>query len=418
MTPFIAPGATLGDGPQATPFIAPGATLGDGPQATPFIAPGATLGVVGGGQLARMFVHAAQQMGYATAVLDADPASPAGLIAHHHIRCDYLDPQGLAQLADLSAAVTTEFENVPARALALLAQRRPVAPGAAAVAICQDRAAEKAHFERSAVPCAPHAVIESAGQLAAVREDLLPGILKTARLGYDGKGQRRVATRAELASAWAALGSVGCVLEKLLPLAHEISVIVTRDADGQIVHLPVQQNLHRGGVLAVTQVPAPDVAAALQQRAVDSASRIAAGLGYVGVLCVEFFVLRNGALVANEIAPRPHNSGHHSIDSCDASQFDLQVRALTGAPLAAPRQHSACVMLNLLGDLWGGPGEPARTPDWAGLQALPGVHLHLYGKAQARPGRKMGHLTVTAASAGQADAVARQAAARLSIQAW
>ena len=403
-----------------TPFIAPGATLGDGPQATPFIAPGATLGVVGGGQLARMFVHAAQQMGYATAVLDADPASPAGLIAHHHIRCDYLDPQGLAQLADLSAAVTTEFENVPARALALLAQRRPVAPGAAAVAICQDRAAEKAHFERSAVPCAPHAVIESAGQLAAVREDLLPGILKTARLGYDGKGQRRVATRAELASAWAALGSVGCVLEKLLPLAHEISVIVTRDADGQIVHLPVQQNLHRGGVLAVTQVPAPDVAAALQQRAVDSASRIAAGLGYVGVLCVEFFVLQDGSLVANEMAPRPHNSGHYSIDACDVSQFDLQVRAMTGAPLCAPRLHSPCVMLNLLGDLWFDASGAARAggPDWAAVLALPGAHLHLYGKAQPRAGRKMGHLTVTAESAAQAVMVMREAAARLGLEGW
>ena len=387
---------------------------------TPFIAPGATLGVMGGGQLARMFVHAAQQMGYATAVLDADPASPAGVIAHHHIRSDYLDPQGLAQLAELSAAVTIEFENVPARALALLAQRRPVAPGAAAVSICQDRAAEKAHFERSGVACAPHAVIESAGDLAAIREDLLPGILKTARLGYDGKGQVRVANRAELASGWAALGSTTCVLEQMLPLAHEISVIVARGTDGQIVNLPVQQNLHRDGILAFTQVPAPDVPTALQQRAVDSACRIAAELGYVGVLCVEFFVLQDGSLVANEMAPRPHNSGHYSIDACDLSQFDLQVRALTGAPLLAPRLHSPCVMLNLLGDLWFDPHGTARPqgPDWAAVLALPGAHLHLYGKAQPRPGRKMGHLTLTGASAAQADAVARQAAARLGLEGW
>jgi 5-(carboxyamino)imidazole ribonucleotide synthase len=379
-----------------------------------FIAPGATLGVMGGGQLARMFAHAAQQMGYATAVLDADPASPAGVIAHHHIRTGYLDASGLAQLADLSAAITTEFENVPASALAALAERRPVAPGAAAVAICQDRAAEKAHFGRSGVACAPHAVIESVGQLVSVRGELLPGILKTARLGYDGKGQIRVESRAELASAWAALGSVTCVLEQMLPLAHELSVIVARGADGTVVNLPAQQNLHRDGILAVTRVPAPDVSADVQQRAVESACRIAAELGYVGVLCVEFFVLRDGSLVANEMAPRPHNSGHYSIDACDVSQFELQVRTMTGAPLAAPRLHSPCVMLNLLGDLWPEDGEP----DWAAVLALPGVHLHLYGKAESRPGRKMGHLTVTAATASQADSTARAAAACLGLAAW
>ena len=403
-----------------TPFIAPGATLGDGPRATPFIAPGATLGVMGGGQLARMFVHAAQQMGYSTAVLDADPASPAGVVAHHHVRTEYLDPRGLAELAETCAAITTEFENVPARALATLAERRPVAPGAAAVAICQDRAAEKAHFARSGVPCAPYAVLESVGQLVSVGADLLPGILKTARLGYDGKGQMRVESRAELASGWAALGGVACVLEKMLPLAHEISVIVARGADGAVVSLPVQQNLHRDGILAVTQVPAPDVAADVQDRAVENARRIAAELGYVGVLCVEFFVLADGSLVANEMAPRPHNSGHYSIDACDLSQFDLQVRTLTGTPLVAPRLHSPCVMLNLLGDLWfDAAGEPREAgPDWLGVLALTGVHLHLYGKAQPRPGRKMGHLTVTAESSARAVAVAREAAALLDLDGW
>jgi 5-(carboxyamino)imidazole ribonucleotide synthase len=378
-----------------------------------FIAPGATLGVMGGGQLARMFVHAAQQMGYATAVLDADPMSPAGLVAHHHIRADYLDAAGLAQLADVSAAITTEFENVPARSLATLAERRPVAPGASAVAICQDRAAEKAHFVRSGVPCAPYAVVESAAEIAGIADDLLPGILKTARLGYDGKGQARVRTREELAAAWARLGSVTCVLEKMLPLANEISVIVVRGADGAIVAFPVQQNLHRDGILAVTRVPAPDVTAVLQKAAIDAAQKIAAELGYVGVLCVEFFVLGDGSLVANEMAPRPHNSGHYSIDACDISQFDCQVRAMTGAPLVEPRLHSPCVMLNLLGDLWS-----RGEPDWASVLALPGVHLHLYGKAEARPGRKMGHLTVTAASASNADAIAQQVAATLGIEGW
>ena len=388
------------------------------PAATSFIAPGATLGVMGGGQLARMFVHAAQQMGYATAVLDADPASPAGLVAHHHIKTDYLDASGLAELGRLSAAITTEFENVPAASLELLATLRPVAPAGAAVAVCQDRAAEKAHFERSGVACAPHALISSPQQLDAAPDALLPGILKTTRLGYDGKGQARVADRTDLAAAWAQLDGVPCVLEKMLPLAFELSVIVSRSAVGDMVHFPVQQNLHRNGILAVTVVPAPAISPGLQQRAVAAACSVAAALGYVGVLCVEFFVLADGSLVVNEMAPRPHNSGHYSIDACDVSQFDLQVRAMVAAPLVAPRQHSPCVMLNLLGDLWFRNGAQEIAPDWAAVLRLPGVHLHLYGKASARPGRKMGHLTVTAASAETADAVARQVAVRLGIEAW
>jgi len=387
------------------------------PKVPEFIAPGAMLGVMGGGQLGRMFVHAAQQMGYATAVLDADPTSPAGLVAHEHIRADYVDAAGLEQLVRSSAAITTEFENVPADSLAWLAARRPVAPAASAVAVCQDRAAEKAHFVRSAVPCAPHALIASDADLERIDATLLPGILKTNRLGYDGKGQLRVSTRAELADAWVALKRVPCLLEKMLPLERELSVIVARGANGEIVHFPVQQNLHRDGILAVTQVPAPDIAAHTQQRAIDSARQIVAAFDYVGVLCVEFFVLRDGSLVANEMAPRPHNSGHYSVDACDVSQFGLQVRTLTGAPLAAPRLHSACVMLNLLGDLWWRNGREA-APDWAGVLALPGVHLHLYGKASARPGRKMGHLTVTAASAAEANAVALDAARVLGLAAW
>jgi 5-(carboxyamino)imidazole ribonucleotide synthase len=203
----------------------------------------------------------------------------------------------------------------------------------------------------------------------------------------------------------------------MLPLERELSVIVARGADGAIVHFPVQQNLHRDGILAVTQVPSPDIAAATQRQAIDSARQIAAAFDYVGVLCVEFFVLRDGSLVANEMAPRPHNSGHYSIDACDVSQFELQVRTLTGAPLAAPRLHSACVMLNLLGDLWWQGGRES-APDWAGVLAQPGVHLHLYGKASARPGRKMGHLTVTAASAAEANAVALDVARLLGLAAW
>ncbi len=379
------------------------------------ILPGATLGVLGGGQLGRMFAHAAQAMGYFTAVLDPDEDSPAGRISHHHVRTAYEDPDGLARLAALSDAVTTEFENVPAQALRTLGAERPVAPAADAVAIAQDRAREKAHFGACGVPCAPYAVIETPGQLEAVPPALLPGILKTSRMGYDGKGQARVATPEELAAAWEAMGRVPCVLEKRLPLAFECSVIVARGHDGACVHLPVQRNLHRDGILAVTEVHAGKVPEAVAQQAVAAAKSIADGVAYTGVLCVEFFVLEDGSLVVNEIAPRPHNSGHYSQNACDVSQFELQVRTMARLPLVQPRQHSAAVMLNLLGDLWFAQGPQERTPAWEAVLALPGTHLHLYGKAQAKPGRKMGHLNVTAPTAEAARATALQAAALLGI---
>ena len=387
-----------------------------------FIAPGATLGVVGGGQLGRMFVQAAQRCGYLTAVLDADPTSPAGGVAQQHVRSGYLDAGGLAELSESCAAITTEFENVPAAALRALAAGRRVAPSADSVAICQDRAAEKRHFASSDVPCAPHVLIDSAQQLGQVDDAFFPGILKTTRLGYDGKGQVHVASRDELAGAWTALQHAPSVLEKRLPLAFEISVIVARNAVGERVHLPVQQNLHRDGVLAVTQVPAPDLAPALQRQAVDAAMRLATAMDYIGVLCVEFFVVDDGGpagtLIANEMAPRPHNSGHYSVDACDLSQFDLQLRCLTGAPLAMPRLHSPAVMLNLLGDLWLRGGETPAEPPWREVLALPGAQLHLYGKAEPRRGRKMGHLTVTAERSATARAVALQAAALLGLPAF
>jgi 5-(carboxyamino)imidazole ribonucleotide synthase len=382
------------------------------------ILPGATLGVMGGGQLGRMFVHAAQQMGYSTAVLDPDPASPAGLVSHRHIQTNYLDEDGLAQLAQCSAAVTTEFENVPAPALARLAEQRPVAPGAEAVAIAQDRAREKAHFVRCGVPCAPYAVIETAAQLAAVEAALLPGVLKTARLGYDGKGQVRVKTRDELAAAWADLKQVPCVLEKLMPLAAECSVIVARGRDGSMVNLPAQLNLHRGGILAVTEVYPGSVPAAAAGEAIAATRAIAQGLDYVGVLCVEFFLLEDGGWVVNEMAPRPHNSGHYSMDACDLSQFDLQVRALAGLPLPQPRQHSPAIMLNLLGDLWFAAGDTETAPPWQRVLALPGTHLHLYGKQSARPGRKMGHLNITGATVQAARDTALKAAGLLGMEAF
>ncbi len=382
--------------------LLPGAT-GNGPQTT--------LGVMGGGQLGRMFVQAAQAMGYFTAVLDPDVISPAGLVSHYHIQTAYLDEQGLAQLIQRCAAITTEFENVPAPALFTLGAARPVAPGAEAVGIAQDRIKEKAHFVRCGVRCAPYAVIESAAQLAAVPDDLLPGILKTARLGYDGKGQQRVTSQAELSAAWDALKGVPCVLEKMLALKAECSVIVARGADGVCVNLPLQLNLHRDGILAVTEVFDGNLPAPLVAQAIAATRAIAEQLQYVGVLCVEFFVLQDDSLVVNEMAPRPHNSGHYSLDACDLSQFDLQVRTLAGLPLVQPRQHSPAIMLNLLGDLW----IDGATPPWDQVLALPGAHLHLYGKLKASKGRKMGHLTLTGATVAQVRATALQAARLLGI---
>jgi 5-(carboxyamino)imidazole ribonucleotide synthase len=382
-----------------------------------------TLGVMGGGQLGRMFVQAAQAMGYFTAVLDPDPASPAGLISHFHIQTAYDDEQGLAQLMQRCDAITTEFENVPAPALVTLGAHRPVAPSAACVAVAQDRIKEKAHFlacaSVSGVFPAPYAAIESDELLAAVPADLLPGILKTARMGYDGKGQVRVSTREELAAAWAQLGRVPCVLEKMLPLQAECSVIVARGANGQVVSFPVQANTHRDGILALTEVFEGAVSADLAKRAQASTVAIANHLHYVGVLCVEYFVVDNGAggqdLVVNEMAPRPHNSGHYTQNACDMSQFEAQVRALAGLPLPTPRQHSPAIMVNLLGDLWFHPNgvraqasEQPVAPPWSQVLALPGTHLHLYGKLSARPGRKMGHLNITAPTVAQVRETAAQ----------
>ena len=390
--------------------------------------PGATLGVLGGGQLGRMWSHAAQALGFRTAVLDPDPHSPAGLVSHVHVCTDYLDAAGLTQMAAQCQAITTEFENVPAEALRQLGLTLPCAPSAEPVSVAQDRTREKAHFVNCGVPVAPHAVLHSLEEVQQVSAKLLPGILKTTRLGYDGKGQVRVASLADLPAAWAQLQAQGpavCILEKRLPLAAECSVVLARGFDGQMVHLPLQVNLHRDGILAVTEVFEHALPTETEQQALQAAYEVARGLNYVGVLCVEFFLLQDGPerdalgpLVVNEIAPRPHNSGHHSIDSCDVSQFELQVRCMAGLPLVQPRLHSASVMLNLLGDLWFASGTQSVEPPWAQVLALPGVHLHLYGKTEARRGRKMGHLTIIAAQAEQARGVALQAAAILGIASW
>ncbi|MBN8743402.1 MAG: 5-(carboxyamino)imidazole ribonucleotide synthase [Thiomonas arsenitoxydans] len=381
-----------------------------------FIPPGATLGVLGGGQLGRMFAQAAQSAGYGVAVLEADEAAPAAQVTGIHLAARYDDPLALDQLARDCAAVTVEFENIPAHSMQWLESRVPLAPAPQALAVCQDRAQEKALFARLGVPCAPHAVLTASGGLGAVSTELFPGILKTARLGYDGKGQITVQTAADLPAAWAALGGVDCVLEKKLDLAYELSVVMARGRDGCSVLYEPQQNLHRDGILFASFSPGPSITPDIAEAAQNAAAAIAQGLDYVGVLCVEFFVLRDGRLLANEIAPRPHNSGHHTIDSCTVSQFELQWRTLVNSPLLVPRQHSATVMLNLLGDLWFDATGQQREPDWATVLAQPGAHLHLYGKHAPRKGRKMGHLTCTAATPAEARQTALHACTVLGLE--
>ncbi len=384
--------------------------------------------MVGGGQLGRMFCFAAQAMGYRVAVLDPDATSPAGAVADRHIRAPYDDPAALTELARLCAAISTEFENVPAASLDALAKSTFVSPAGRCVAVAQDRIAEKRFIAAAGVPVAPHVVIESREALAAIGDEalaaVLPGILKTARMGYDGKGQIRVTNAEEVREAHASLGGVPCVLEKRLPLKFEVSALIARGVSGASVVYPLAQNVHRDGVLSHTIVPAPDASAALVQQAQQAALQIAAKLGYVGVLCVEFFVLEDGSLVANEMAPRPHNSGHYTTDACATSQFEQQVRAMTGMPLGDPRQHSPAVMLNILGDVWFavGAGETKVqkgaapvTPPWDQVAAMPSARLHLYGKEEARPGRKMGHVNFTASTLDEARTAARDCARLLHI---
>jgi 5-(carboxyamino)imidazole ribonucleotide synthase len=360
------------------------------------ILPPATVGVLGGGQLGRFFVLAAREHGYETWVLDPDPGSPAGSVAHRHLRAAYDDDAALDEMGATCAAVTTEFENVPAHALDRLAATTIVRPGSGSVRICQDRIAEKGFVREQGIATAPYAVVtdDTALDLPA---DLFPGILKVARLGYDGKGQVAVAAPEDLAAAHAELGGAPAVLERKVPLDVEISVVVARDAGGSVAVYPPAENRHVGGILDVSIVPAR-VDDALAAQAAEIAVALTTALDHVGTLAVELFV-SDGRVLVNEIAPRPHNSGHGTIDGCTTSQFEQQLRALCGLPLGETRAHSPNVMVNLLGDLW------SPEPDWAAVVAVPGANLHLYGKAEAKPGRKMGHVTVVADDL--ADALAR-----------
>ena len=371
--------------------------------------PGATLGVLGGGQLGRMFTLAARVMGYKVVVLDPDPHSPAGQVADIHLKAAYSDALALMRMSELCQAVTTEFENVPAQSLEMLARKCFVAPSPGAVAIAQDRLQEKTRAREFGCDTAPFANIEDEGDLVHAWSTIQgPALLKTRRLGYDGKGQARVDSLDDLVAAHNHLGRVPCLLEGFLPLEKEISVVLARNPQGEIAFFPIAENQHRHGILDVSIVPArvPEATAALAR---DMAAHLAQGLEYVGVLAVEFFVLGDGRVVFNEMAPRPHNSGHYTLDACATDQFQQQVRALAGLPLGDPRLLSPVVMVNILGDIW----QP--EPAWEKLLAHPGVQLHLYGKQEARPGRKMGHYNCLAPSIEAAVALAEVTRRELGI---
>jgi 5-(carboxyamino)imidazole ribonucleotide synthase len=387
------------------------------------VAPGGWLGLLGGGQLGRMFAMAAQSLGYRVAVLDPARDGPAASVCDEHFEADYLDAPALESLALQCAAVTTEFENVPAQSLAFLADHCFTTPSAESVAVAQDRIAEKSFIASCGIPVAPHAAITTSADFDTIDDALFPAILKTSRMGYDGKGQARVASRTEAAVAFASFGAQPMVLEKRLDLAFEASVIVARAQDGATAVYAPAENIHRDGILAVSIVPSARITSVLETDLVAAALRVAHALDYVGVLCVEFFVVHEGAsqrIVVNEIAPRPHNSGHYSIDACVTSQFAQQARIAANLPLGETRQHSAALMLNLLGDLWfpEAGDDVVVEPDWAAVCRLAGANLHLYGKREPRRGRKMGHVTITAAKAEDAQDVAREVAAALGIAAW
>lgn len=349
--------------------------------------PGATVGVVGGGQLGRYFVLEARRLGYHTWVLDPDANAPAMQIAENCLVAGYDDEAALAQLGQVCDAVTVEFENVPAKSLELLDTFCRVAPTADSIRVAQDRDLEKKTAQKHGLSPVPYATISSVSDLPVAAESVeFPAILKTSRLGYDGKGQHVCHNRQELTDAFEAVGRAECVLEQRIDLLAEVSVVLARRVDGQTAVFPLSRNVHIGGVLSTSTVPSGldnDVLA----QAENLARRLADGLNYVGVLAVEFFIDRSGRVLFNEMAPRPHNSGHYTLDATVTSQFEQQLRALCNLPLGDTALLSPVSMVNLLGDLW-----TNGDPDWLSMFSQAGVHLHLYGKSEARAGRKMGHI--------------------------
>jgi 5-(carboxyamino)imidazole ribonucleotide synthase len=374
----------------------------------------AMLGMLGGGQLGRFFVIAAHELGYQVTVLDPDKNSPAGKIADVHICADFDDAAALKKMAETCAAVTTEFENVPAKSLELLALTTTVRPSSACVAIAQHRVLEKNFIKDAGLPVAPFAVINNASDLPDDASPLYPAILKVARFGYDGKGQARVKNQVEAAKAFDDFKQETCVLEQMLPLDLEVSVVLARDAQGNIAAFPTAENSHLNGILDISIAPAR-CSAVLKANAQALAQKLAEKLDYVGVLGVEFFVVGKQLLV-NEIAPRPHNSGHYTIDACVTNQFEQQVRAMAGLPLGDASLHSNAVMVNILGDSWfHKQNNNALEPAWILACSHSNLKLHLYGKHEPRKGRKMGHFTVIGQNAKAVLNTAKIARSQLNI---
>jgi len=343
--------------------------------------------MLGGGQLGRMFVIAARTMGYEVIVLDPDPNSPAGGLASQHLAKDYDDTDALDYLSGHCAVVTTEFENIPAVTLAYLAKSVPVHPSATALHIAQHRKQEKEFFRQQGLSTADFIAIESDDDVEAAREFSFPAILKTATMGYDGKGQVVCEGFEDLQAAYEQVGRKPCLLEQKIDLDCEVSVVLSRSFAGEVTCFPIAENSHANGILDVSIVPAV-ISPELAETALDAATRIADGLDYCGVLAVEFFISKDAKLLVNEMAPRPHNSGHYTLDACETSQFEQQVRMVCELPAGSCKQHSPVAMWNLLGDIWPEGG----NPEWEAVLYHEHARLHLYGKTEARPGRKMGHV--------------------------
>jgi 5-(carboxyamino)imidazole ribonucleotide synthase len=351
------------------------------------ILPGSTLGMLGGGQLGRMFTVAARTMGYQVIVLDPSPDSPAGRMADQHLRAAYTDEWALKQMARACDAMTVEFESIPAEVLRRLGRSVAVRPSSLALETTQNRIREKTFILDTGLATADFQAVRSVDELQTAWSVLAPPlILKRAAFGYDGKGQAVVQDYDELRAAFEGLGHVPCVLEQRVDLNLELSIVLARSLNGHTCCFPPAENVHTGGILSTSIVPAR-VDAKLAQEARDMATRLAEALDYCGVMAVEFFITHDDQLLVNEIAPRPHNSGHYTIDACITSQFEQQVRMMCGLPAGNPKLQSPVVMVNLLGDLW-----EKETPDWSRVFRYPTAKLHLYGKREARPGRKMGHV--------------------------
>ena len=373
------------------------------------IPPGKTIGVLGGGQLGRMFAQAAQTLGYRVHVFEPQAGCPAGAVANREVNAGYDDLAALREFAGGVDVATYEFENIPAAPLAALAAVVPLRPGADVLHVCQNRQREKAWLRANGFPHVPYAEALDGDIVRAVGEVGRPCVVKTADFGYDGKGQLRIADEADLEKAAAIFRGRRCVVERWVEFRGELSVIVARGSTGEARAFPVAENVHTHHILDFSLVPAR-IEAAVAREAERLAAAIAEKLGVIGLLAVEMFLTVDGELLVNELAPRPHNSGHWSIDGCETSQFEQHVRAICGLPLGGVGVREPTVMVNLLGDAWQtGGGEP----DWTPILAAPRAKLHLYGKTAARPGRKMGHFTVRDAELATALARARELKARL-----